>query len=56
MNVFNYRFPRTKFIYVAGNCGNQAFPEMPRQLRKYFIFPYFLMKYQIPRNRRNSKC
>jgi hypothetical protein len=21
-------------IHVAGNCGNQAFPEMPGQLRK----------------------
>ncbi len=23
-----------KFIYVAGNCGNQSFPEMTRHLRK----------------------
>ena len=26
-------------MYVAGNCGNQAFPEMPRHLQKLQAFP-----------------
>jgi hypothetical protein len=31
-------------VYVAGICGNQAFPEMPRQFRKCLGFP------QLPRH------
>ena len=27
------------YINVTGNCGNWAFPEMPRQLRKCLEFP-----------------
>ena len=30
-------------VYVAGICGNPAFPEMPRQFRKCLSFP------QLPR-------
>ncbi len=33
-----------KCVYVAGICGNQAFPEMPRQFRKCLEFP------QLPRH------
>ncbi len=28
-----------KYMYVAGICGNQAFPEMPRQFQKCLGFP-----------------
>ena len=27
-----------RYTYVAGNSGNQAFPEMPRQFRKCLVF------------------
>ncbi len=36
--VFGY------LIYVAGNCRNQAFPEMPSHFRKWLEFP------QLPRH------
>jgi len=36
--------PWTKNIYVAGICGNPAFPEIPRQFRKSLEFP------QLPRH------
>jgi len=32
-------FERLLYIYVAGICGNQTFPEMPRQFRKCLVFP-----------------
>jgi len=28
-----------KSVNVAGNSGNQAFPEMPRQLREFIFSP-----------------
>ena len=31
------KFIYLQYIYVAGNCGNQAFPEMPRQLQKFYL-------------------
>ena len=31
-NLAHFELPCT--VYVAGNCGNQAFPDMPRQFRK----------------------
>jgi hypothetical protein len=29
-------------VYVEGIFGNQAFPEMPRQLRKFVILKIYL--------------
>jgi hypothetical protein len=26
-------------VYIAGNCGSEAIPEMPRQCRKCLKFP-----------------
>jgi len=34
-------------IYVAGICGNQAFPEMPRQLEKKISMVFILTIFQI---------
>jgi hypothetical protein len=38
------------YVYVAGICGNPAFPEMPRQFRKCLGFP------QLPRHFRKCLC
>jgi len=35
-------------VYVAGICGNPAFPEMPRQFQKCLEFP------QLPRQLQNK--
>jgi len=34
-------------ISVAGICRNQAFAEMPRQLRKFMIFSYLIKNSSI---------
>ena len=37
-------------VWIAGNCGNQAFPEMPWQFWKCLEFPQLPRHFQDMRN------